>query len=615
MIADITPDSPGLKDEKVYAGLLDVFASFKPDLAPKDYSRLWFGTDKAPVILQTYPISQVPFGAIAVSNKMKKGSRADNARRSNDDLASKYGELSVPDTVYVSNNWWEQLRGRCVAWDKWEKGDYLNYNQRLTLFTNLKLLAYRSHDLSIISDVLQFYNADTYKGHTCDELQIRRQFRTNLAPLPNICFEGNYLTVPDYFLKRERVVLNTKTKRPVEELDKEMDETFSQHLSEKGITYIKSQTGTGKTDRLIRWIGEQNLNEKKIIVSLPTYVCMMEFESRALFYLKNGARSPYDCNSNTYSHGVEMLKNKVCCSDDFIKNLQSKLWVYLIPQASYNKKDKLLLEIGKQPESKSAGRSSLIKQLMDPTSTGLYICSHSLLCRLRDIPSNAIIIDENIEEALLKETKLTAAGINSIMPFIDSMCRPGILDLLHRLEHSALYVSINIDEFKKALETLDVEAYLKQKNIYSGLFDFLKVTGDARVSTLKGEKCIRVCVGSTFISDAIRNNVPVKLMCATPKMKQIVSAYGLKNIKTVTYDLAENEGSIIQYRYHSGSKGNDCERVPDLIEVVKNTLSEEVIRKAYVLSFKNSIPLWEAAGFNIPRTENGTAIHLANSAG
>jgi hypothetical protein len=48
---------------------------------------------------------------------------------------------------------------------------------------------------------------------------------------------------------------------------------------------------------------------------------------------------------------------------------------------------------------------------------------------------------------------------------------------------------------------------------------------------------------------------------------------------------------------------------------VKNTLSADVIREAYVLSFKDSIPLWEKAGFNIPRTENGTAIHLANSAG
>ena len=112
-----------------------------------------------------------------------------------------YAGLPVQESVTVSSRWYEKLQGRCYLLDKFREGKYLDYNERLSLFSNLRYLSYNTKARTVLEDVLSWYQPQTYAGHTCDEGQIRAKFRDcTLKPVPIVRGRGGKLvTVPEFF--------------------------------------------------------------------------------------------------------------------------------------------------------------------------------------------------------------------------------------------------------------------------------------------------------------------------------------------------------------------------------------------------------------------------------
>jgi hypothetical protein len=276
--------------ENIYKNLLEAFADFNPDRATKDASRLWFGTREPATIISNKPIPLSTIGWLGVCEKMKEGQTIQKAKKAvkccEKDFFTVESSGSVePFYITQRRRWWEELRVRCWLWDRWERGEYLNYNQRLTLFTNLKYLKYTDTNYTIVADVLEFYEKHkaVYEGHTCDEKQIRSMFlNTTLHAMGIVKVEGKDepITVKEYFETGEREVINTIEKVSLKELDEMLDERFPVLLDDEGIVYIKAQTACGKTHRVIHWLLKQDLTQKKIVYSAPRYTNISEFEER-----------------------------------------------------------------------------------------------------------------------------------------------------------------------------------------------------------------------------------------------------------------------------------------------------------------------------------------------
>ena len=169
--------------ETIYKAMLEQFAQYSPDTSTKDASRLWFGTARGVNVLLHTPIPLSVMGWLGVAEKVKQGQAIQKARKAVKGCENKFFEDEAAedlDPLYMTQGrrWWEELRFKCWLWDRWENGMYLNYNQRLTLFTNLKYIKYADNNLSVLKQVLEIYERfkGVYEGHTCNEEQIRSMF-------------------------------------------------------------------------------------------------------------------------------------------------------------------------------------------------------------------------------------------------------------------------------------------------------------------------------------------------------------------------------------------------------------------------------------------------------
>lgn len=579
--------------ENIYAVLLEQFAQFNPDKSTKDCSRLWFGSNREAEIVHREPIKLSGLGWLGVCEKTRAGIPTKDIRKNKGLLAGEYFEEPLPEQVSVKKDWYEYLRTNCSLWDKWEKGEYLNYNQRLTLFTNLKFLKYADTSKSIISDVLFFFNPDTYKGHSCNEAQIRSMMLNRaLSPRPIVMVGYEVVSVPEYYRRLDngeeaRATRNTVPKIPLEDLDKLLQEKMPELLSSKGITYICSQTACGKTEHAIRWMLEQDLENKKIIYSVPTYALMDEF----------------------YNRFTAAYSNKYQTDNQPIT---------VIPKGNYTQGDLLLLELGMRPRTKQTERWKAIDLMLNENSKGVFVCSHQLLSHLKQIRADTIIIDENIEDALLDVVVYTQDGLSSLLPFIDFSMRDTLISFIDRLREAKRGAQIDLEPLMRVIETLNWNEYLNSSNKQAGIAKVFLVS-QARASVKNKLNTVRFTMRSTLITDALEAETPIKLIGATPKETALSSLYDMDSIDTYEFPKGMNKGEIVQYIGITGAKGNNCSNIENLIKYVDSKIPPDIKESAFVLSFKDSIQNWKDAGYRIPYTqdENGeqTAIHLANSAG
>ena len=595
--------------ETIYKAMLEQFSQFKPDESTKDASRMWFGGNRGVNVLNNKPLPLSVLGWLGVVEKVKQGQAIQKARKAVKGCENKYFEDETAEDLeplYIGQGfkWWEYLRGnKCWLWNRWENGIYLNYNQRLTLFTNLKYIKYADNNQSVVKQVLEIYNKfkNVYEGHTCNEEQIRSMFLNTTLHALGIVRETDeqgrdiLTTVKDYLSKTPHIAENNIEKISLEELDKLLAEEMPRLLSEKGIVYIQSQTASGKTYHVIQWLLQQDLEHKKIIYSAPTYNTLEEFRER------------FTAAYNEANKGKEMPKE----AEDLI---------HFIPRGTYTQEDLLLMELGFPAKTKQNERFKAIQIMLDERNKGLFLCSHQCIAHLRECKADCIIIDENIEEALFNEIELDGVALGGLTNFVENEEKKQmILQIQELIKEKSRGELINIEPLKTALTNFNWERYLNSDNKVAGIGKILEQNKEPpKIGNKKGNPTIRIITKSTLIDNALINGTPIKLLSATPKSALLEMVYNTNKIELFKFPLANNKGQIIQFMGTTGARGTNNSKVEDLIAYVKMKIPEEERKTAYVLSFKDSEEAWEREGFLIPyKTENGkkVPINLSNNAG
>jgi hypothetical protein len=595
--------------ERIYPALLDTFANFNPDRATKDCSRLWYGSSKQPEVLSRDALPLSTLGWLSVLRKSEEEgiTTAYTLRNNKNNLGEDYFAEPLPETAYITVAWWEQLRTRCRLWDKWEKGEYLHYAERLVLFTNLKYLAYGDTSKSIYTDILQFYNPATYAGHTCDERQIREMLgNRTLRPKPCVMDGGEELTAPAFFHRQATGkvgIINDSPKITLEELDEALDTNIPELLSNEGIGYIESQTASGKTHRIIRWMMEQDLTKIKVIYSAPTYIVIDEFLQR-------------------FESAFNFRRNKVATAfgeETAFSVVGEKNPITVIPQGNYTQHDLLRLELGLPARTPQNERFRAIRAMMDYEEKGVFVCSHQLIAHLREINADLIIIDEDISDALEDIVIFNKKGLSGLVAYLsEDSDRQKVLGLIDSLEGKNWGQPIDITPLREAIDnSFDWEGYLSAGAVMAGLAKIGQEGISPKVNRANKEPAIRLRTKSNLVIRAIDKQIPVKIFSATPKYRKLLSLYGIADSVITHYDFpyARLKGTVIQDLGMTGAKGNNADKIPDLIAYIKRKVPPEVLENAYVLSFKDAIPIWLAEGFQVPIGEKGEYLHLANCAG
>lgn len=575
--------------------LLEIFNKYNPDKATKDVSRLWFGSAIGAIVLneQTTDVKQfrASLGQHTVAAKIADGKTACRALSAKGGFTQDYAELPEQDVVAVEGNWWEGLRRKCPLWDKYEKGKYLDYNERLVLFSNLKYLRRSDSAKSIVGDIEQFYKDEVWQGHTFNAEQLRRLMSSSsLKAKPIVKYQGELITVPEYFKipQRDRAVITPKEKEgliTLAELDRWLDENVAAVLDSPGCQYLNSQTGSGKTERIIRYIDSaMPWKKRKIIYAVP------HFKGGEEFYERFRAVSDKE--------------------------------IHLLPQQRLTARDILLLQMGLPKETKCQERADFITSMMD-AEDGLWVITHSLLVNLPDIEADLIVVDENIEDSMIRTSVLTMPQLSSLMPFLPVEDRTEYVQWLAEVEEMDRGQDVELGFLRNKVAPVlrkRIEDYLSGEvplsDIPQGFFACEEHEG--RTSVQKGMPAIRITQQSPLMVRAMAKRIPVKLFSATPLSARIKNYYGLE-IEILKAPVARGAGKIIQYRGMSGAKGKvvdgQPENLKELAAYIKSSLPEEEIAHSLLISFKGTEGFWKGEGFNLAELEDGTAIHFKNNCG
>ena len=596
--------------ETIYAYMLEQFQDFNPDRSTKDAGRLWFGTMSGATVLRNSPLKLSAIGWLGVCDKLRNNQPTQKAKKAKKGCENSFFDDDVdmkPCYITQSFDWQGSLAAKCYLWDKWKNGEYMTYNQRLTLFTNLKFIKYGNNNKSVLKDVLDIYHkySNVYEGHTCTEEQIRYMFAISTLHaigIVKIAGEDELLTVKQYFEREPHEAYNTTKKGTLEELDELMKKEMPRLLSDDNIWYIKSQTASGKTYHVIQWLLRQDLNKNKVIYSAPRYSNLYEFKDRFL--------EAYEEYSD---------KKPIYDFDEVIT---------LIPRGNYTEKDKLLMEAGFPPKTRQEARYREMLKMINSESKGLFLATHECIAHLRTCPADHIIIDENIENALITKTVLELDELYSLIPYLETQEKEEeLIDFLHTIKDMERGEVVDISALKHALTNLDTERYIAASRCISGIGKVFEYQKEQPLMTIKtsyvGKKrienpAIMIRTKSTLIDDAIKLGTPIKLLSATPKRETLNTFYGTDVIKLYAFPYAKNKGQIIQLMGITGGKGINGSNTQKIIDYVKHNVPIEEQEQAYVLTFKDSIKQWKDAGFKIPSViEDGEEkyLHLSNNSG
>ena len=460
--------------ETIYKNLLEQFKQYNPDTSTKDASRLWFGTASGVNVVCRKPLPLSVIGWLGVCEKLKAGQTTQKAKKAVKACENEYYNEAAnadlePLYIPASMPWFDMLKRKCWLWDKWISGEYLNYNQRLRLFTNLKYLRYNDGNLSIVSKVLEYYKKfqSVYEGHTCNEEQIRSMFlNTTLYAMPIVKTEGEErITVKEYLDKGNATIHNDEHKITLEELDRQLNLLFPQFLDDDRIVYIDAQTACGKTHRVIEWLLRQDLTRKKVIYSVPQYINISEFEERY--------RAAYK----------EANKGKPFNDDIDIINV--------IPRGDYKKKDYILMGLGFSAATRQEGRIKAIQDMINPDIKGLFVCSHQCLVHLRTINADCIIVDENIEDACIFETRFDSVGLNGLTSCIKQEYRQAVRAFIDSLDAMEQGQEVDISILREAMAAgFDWDRYIESKKIMEGVAKILYSYGAKPIISKENGKSV-----------------------------------------------------------------------------------------------------------------------------
>lgn len=513
-----------------------------------------------------------------------------------------FSQLDIPDKVNVPEGWKNHLNGYCSLWDKWCKGEYLNYNERLVLFTNLKYLEIANSNKNLSPSILEANPnwKQVYEGHSFDEAQLLSIMKSKLSPLPIVFYQNKWITVAEFFkIYTPAAEKTTEVKKiRINELDAIMDAEMPKLLSSPKSYYIKAQTGSGKTERIIKWMLKQDLKTKKIIYAVPGYNQIIDFKNRFQAAVRQQGFGTY-------------------CDSFFAEIFHD------IPKSDYTTKDLMRIKLGLKREVKDKVRNTAIFNMVDKNSHGVFVCTHSLITRLSGFSADVIIVDENIEDSLITRVNIEKSSLSKLNGFLTDTNREAASKLLQFMDETDVLPvggRVNRTLLNDILAAINPEEYLEkveEKDLIEHLFllssNHIKIKKG--ISETEGSWILRVSGVSPLFSNAFTNNIPVKLFTATPKpqlLDNYLSEYS-QRLERYSFPETQHEGKIIQYIKYSGSKGEKDDKVenelfPYIQEVVPNW------QDYYLITFKSCGEMAEKMGFKMPYYE-GKILHFDNSAG
>ena len=442
--------------ENLYRLLLEKFSCFNPDKSTKDCSRLWYGNyGQGGGIVSEQPLSLANIGFINLAALMEEGKAYKDIKNNKKTCIVNFSQLDIPDKVNVPEGWKNHLNGYCSLWDKWCKGEYLNYNERLVLFTNLKYLEIANSNKNLSPSILEANPnwKQVYEGHSFDEAQLLSIMKSKLSPLPIVFYQNKWMTVAEFFKiytpAAEKITEVKKIR--INELDAIMDAEMPKLLSSPKSYYIKAQTGSGKTERIIKWMLKQDLKTKKIIYAVPGYNQIIDFKNRFQAAVRQQGFGTY-CDS---------------LFEDIFHD---------IPKSEYTAKDLMRIKLGLQRKVKDFTRNTAIFNMVDNNSHGVFVCTHALITRLSVFSADVIIVDENIEDSLITRVNIEKSSLSKLNGFLTDTNREAASKLLQFMDETDILPvggRVNRTLLNEILAAINPEEYLEkveEKDLIEHLF-------------------------------------------------------------------------------------------------------------------------------------------------
>lgn len=538
---------------------------------PKDYKdniyiptmRSCQGGNLGVEILSTEPIGLSDLGYIETLCHIAEGKPVRKINELKTGLAKYYEENPIEKPkakIRVPANWIDRTKGRCPLLEAWIEQDNLSDVQLLMLISNIRYIKRKDTSINIIDDFLSGRNDLSDK----EKERIRKFSKIKtLIPRHKIvnCEEDCRMTIPEFFHKHydKTLMLNQEWKCSLQELDKWMDDNLIKSMKENPYLYFKSQTASGKTHRIIQFYKQEYENNTlgKQILAVPTHTLAEEVEKR-------------------------------------IHAAAPDTPVFRIPEITdYTKKELTRLNAGLHAQHYDTERSRILSLLLGDTE-GVFILTHSMLIHLEKAVEYAtrIIIDENIEEALITNIYLSKSSLGAIGAYC------GYIPAVNNIKQAIQYIYDNC-----------LEEYLEDEYQIPNLFSVLKAE---QIKPTK-DGGIRALVKAPLITTAIKNNIPIALFTATPLSVLLKIYYGY-DFMIAEAPFARNTGTITQYCGVSGARGNNNERLPGYVKYINSKIPAERKKDYLLISFLGSEGMWEREGF-IVATVDDKKVHLRNSAG
>jgi hypothetical protein len=553
-----------------------------------DCGRLFFGGRTGAFVLREEPLPMAARGLVQMLEADEQGRRLNKEQIKKTHCLPDYKDIPEPEVVYVGRDWMDKLAGRYEPLDKLRRGEYLTYTERLMLITNIKYLKYKHSNNTVAKDLEPFTKFPCWEGHTFTIEQIYDKCRQSaLKPvIPQVRVgKGNRkVTVPEYFANNcfDQPIIPQTKRVSQEEMDNALKVAAQQIFNKRGVQYFNAPTGSGKTEEFFKLITSQSFSTKQIYAA-PTHNNLKEAEKR--------------------------LEKMGCCG------------LLRCPESDYSDKDLMLMNLGLPKESKNKELGEFICELMKPR-TGVFLMTHSLLLniaeRLTDI--DRIIVDENIEDAVVKDVEITLpqmCGFSAYLTGDVARKYTEYIDVIKSTDGNTIDTTFFATEVLPILE--DYARDLIEDGEYPEAFPSNLFQCDLPQAFLSPEKTLTFVVRSTFIEDSIDKNIPVLLLTATPLNSMLETIYET-DFAVTEIPLAKNVGRIIQYRGETGAKGitqpeigdyGNCEKMEQYIHTC---LTPAQIENSVVLTYKGFAPFWEERGFHVAAFED-KEIHLRNNAG
>ena len=620
----ITPEA---YKELIVALLND--AVFKAaDQSCKNIGRLWFGTQNGGQFIKDEAIAYSKFDIFPRQTAEKKQGGRKKGEKGKE---AEVQEQPETDQTFImpkqSFDWNYYLSGVCDLWDKWRKKVYLKYYQRLLLFSELKCLKYdKSLKHSLLDEVMVYYDADLYAGSKCNREEIQYFLSSPKTKAFNklVAYNGKEYTIAEWFLSGDYLTYRQKkreTRITREQLQKEADDKIPQMLKAKDIQYIECQTEAGKTERILDYLASIDLTQTKVIYSIPTYILIDEFIGR--------------------------LKKK---------GIPESV-IFCPRKIEYTAEEQIYLDMG-FPEcvavnNEMIARKKELAMVEDENRKGLFILTHAALTHLKNITASQIIIDENIEDCLVKRYVINYSALWTLKAFIYT--KDEILKLEPRnieikgdtteekiafIENEIEAVNRDLDYIIDTVRTAEPQTKIEgiDKVRLHNYINAYKLTKDDKakavlenIGQLKNATMLSVGenkykqtrylyfeIASNMLPTAIENGISVSLFTGTPKLKQLEAGLPEElrgKIRKEIIDRADPLGNIYQWLCDgaSGSKSS----IEKTFDYAINELDKLGVdwTEINLLTLKACRDIARDKGFKIPTTASGEDIYIENCAG